>query len=327
MERSPGRVHPADGGSRRASPEPADLRLRHQRGYQRLRRGVLALSILITVLGPLAQLERLHGADSEGRFITLARWLHLSIDPGLLLGAPWTIRVLGLEILDPVAAISLLFAAGPTTKIVLGALPALVLVAFFGRFFCGWLCPYIVLISAGNALRALLARLGFRAPDRSFSKNTAFFVLGGCLLLATITGSQLVPLFYPPAVVARELPRALYFGVPTLGLGALGLALSFDVLVSRAGFCRYLCPGGAVFRLIGWRSKVRVVREESKCTDCTACDVVCNLLQSPMTDRTDSGCERCAKCVAVCPTRALTISLGHPRLPVLSAKEEGSAER
>ena len=114
-----------------------------------------------------------------------------------------------------------------------------------------------------------------------------------------------------------------------LGLGVLGLALSFDVLVSRAGFCRYLCPGGALFRLIGWRSKVRVLREESKCTDCTACDVVCNLLQSPMTDQTDSGCERCAKCVAVCPTRALTISTGHPRLPVVPTKttEEVSAER
>ncbi|MFO0728908.1 MAG: 4Fe-4S binding protein [Myxococcota bacterium] len=301
----------------RARLQAADLRLRGALRYTWLRRAVLAGSILLTIFAPLAELGRLHGADGEGRFGALAEWLHLRIEPSIFIGAPWTVRLFGLEILDPVAAASLLFAAGPSWRLLWGALPALLLVAWLGRFFCGWLCPYVVLVAVGNLSRALLARFGLRTLDLRFPTSTAYVVLAAVLLVGLLSGTVVAPLFYPPAVVARELPRAIFAGAPTWGLGMLGLALGFDVLVSRAGFCRYLCPGGAMFRLIGRRSPVKIQREVAKCTDCTACDVVCNLLQSPMTDRTDAGCERCGKCVAVCPTDALSIGAGHPRLKVL----------
>ena len=42
------------------------------------------------------------------------------------------------------------------------------------------------------------------------------------------------------------------------------------------------------------------------------CDVVCNLGQRPMTDQLDSGCERCGKCIAACPTDALKLAFRFP---------------
>lgn len=305
--------------------QAAELRLRHARTYQRVRRGVLGLSLALTILGPLAHLVYLDGARAHGLWADLARALPASLfDPGAVwLGAPWTVRLLGLEILDPVAALSVLVAAGPSRALLLGALPAVVLVVLLGRFFCGWLCPYVVLVAVGNTVRALLAKLGYSPADRVLPRHTALVLLAAVVVLGLLTGTPLAQLYYPPAVVAREVPRALYAGVPTVGVLSLGLALGFDVLVSRAGFCKYLCPGGAVFRLLGRRSRVRIQRDAAKCTDCTACDAVCNLGQSPMTDQLDAGCERCAKCVSVCPTRALRVGVdapapvGHPRLPVV----------
>ncbi len=64
-----------------------------------------------------------------------------------------------------------------------------------------------------------------------------------------------------------------------------------------------------MFSLLGAASPVRVVRDPARCTDCTVCDVVCNLGQHPMTDKLDSGCERCGKCISACPTDALKFAL------------------
>jgi ferredoxin-type protein NapH len=136
-----------------------------------------------------------------------------------------------------------------------------------------------------------------------------FLVLGSVLAGSAAVGVQLAALVYPPALLARTAYR-LAFGLG-LGGGATVLAAVwlFDTTVSRAGFCRSLCPGGALFSLLALASPVGVRRVASRCTDCTVCDVVCNLGQRPMSDLVDAGCDRCGRCVAVCPTRALSLSL------------------
>ncbi len=239
-----------------------------------------------------------------------------------VLGAPWTVQILGLEFLDPLAAAGALLAGADVQKVLWGLWPTLLLVLLLGRFFCGWICPYALLVGASNALRALLVRVGFTPRDVPLPGNLAYGVLATLLLAGALTGSQLAPLFYPPSIIHRELLKAVYFGGLGGGVVVLAVMFAFDSLVARAGFCRYLCPGGAMFRLLGRRSPVRIVRTAALCTDCTACDVVCNFLQSPMTDQHDSACERCGRCVSSCPTGALTIA-GHVRLPVLTQPQRG----
>ena len=143
---------------------------------------------------------------------------------------------------------------------------------------------------------------------------TARVVLVGSVAVTAVFGVVLVPLIYPPAIIGREVFRAVFYG--SFGAGALvvGGAFLFDTFVSRAGFCRSLCPGGAMFSALSSLSPLRVTREVPKCTDCTVCDVVCNLGQKPMTDKLDEGCERCGKCIASCPTKALSWSVARPPL-------------
>jgi ferredoxin-type protein NapH len=189
-------------------------------------------------------------------------------------------------------------------------------VLLLGRFFCGWICPYIPILAVSNGVRAVLAHFGHPPKDVPLPKRTSRGVLLVLLVASVAAGSQVVPLVYPPAVIGREIFRAVFFG--GFGLGALLIlfAFAFDTFVARAGFCRYLCPGGAMFGLLGAASPIEIVRTPQKCTDCMVCDVVCNLLQQPMTDQLDAGCERCGKCVSACPTGALAIQIKRPALMV-----------
>lgn len=273
--------------------QPWDVRLRGARGYQRIRRAVLTVSVLTVVGTPFLA----------------ARFADRSFPAGIFVGATTAARALGVEFLDPLMSAGVLLAGGARPGLLAAALPVLLLVVVLGRFFCGWLCPYLPLLAASNAVRWALGRLGIPTLDVRLPGWVRFAVLGGVLGGTAALGVQLAALVYPPALLARSAYR-LAFGFG-LGGGAAVVAAVwlFDTTVSRAGFCRSLCPGGALFSLLGARSPVRVRRVASQCTDCTVCDVVCNLGQRPMSDAVGTGCERCGRCVASCPTAALSLSL------------------
>ena len=273
--------------------QPWDLVLRGERTYQRLRRTVLGLSLLTVVGTPFVA----------------ARFLDRTWPAGLIVGATGSARVLGIDLVDPLLTAGVWLARGGRPGLVAAALPVLLLVVVLGRFFCGWLCPYLPLLALSNSVRWALGKLGVPLLDLRLPGWIRFAVLGTVLAGSSALGVQLAALVYPPALLARTAYR-LAFG---LGLGGgttvLVAVWLFDTTISRAGFCRSLCPGGALFSLLGVASPVRVQRVASSCTDCTACDVVCNLGQRPMSDLVDAGCDRCGRCVAVCPTQALSLSL------------------
>lgn len=284
-------------GSARARLQPLDVTLRHAAGYQWARRSVLTLSVGLTLGLPLWHLAAMRGA----------------LTPPAVGGAG-AIRVLGVELLDPLAIASVALASGWSRALFFASLPALLLVVLFGRFFCGWVCPYLPVLAASNASRWLLSKLGLRPLDLKLPRSTAFVVLAAVLVASAWLGVLVLPLVYPPSVIGREAFNAFYFG--GLGSGALLVAgaFLFDTFVSRAGFCRTLCPGGAAFTALSQLSPFTVKRDVKACTDCTVCDVVCNLGQRPMTSRLDAGCERCGRCISSCPTQALSMGLGTPPL-------------
>ena len=283
--------------------EPANLRFKHARRYQWARWITLTASWAFIVGIPLLQAARLE-RESAGLFG--GRALPVSVGEQVV-GAPTSLHVLGIEFIDPLAAAGVALSGGASWALAFGALVPIVLVGVFGRFFCSWLCPYATLVAVSNAARALLAKLGLRPHDAALPKRTNLVVLGGLLIATVLTGSQLALLVYPPAIVGREVWRLVYFGALGSGAAIIAVLFTFDTFVSRTGTCRYLCPGGAVFTLLGHWSPFTIVRDSKRCTDCTLCDVVCPMAQRPMTDNVTSGCDRCARCVAVCPTKALRI--------------------
>lgn len=288
--------------------DPLEIALRHARPYQWVRRSFLALSVGLTFGLPLWHLHRL---DVEGAGLaTSSRWASIaSVMPDQappLVGAPTSLWVWLFDLVDPAEALAVALFHGVSWAWLWAVLPGALLVVVLGRFFCGWACPYLPVLAASNATRWALGRLGLKLPNRPLPRVTARVGLVGLLGLGLAMGSQLLPLVYPPSIIGREVFRAVFYG--SLGAGAwfIAAAFVFDTFVSRAGFCRSLCPGGAMFSVLGGFSPIRVKNDRSKCTDCTVCDVVCQLGQSPMTERLDGGCERCGRCIASCPTKALS---------------------
>jgi len=95
------------------------------------------------------------------------------------------------------------------------------------------------------------------------------------------------------------------FGV---GSAFLLITMLFDLLIARRGFCRYICPGGALYSLLSRYHLLRIKRDVSNCNDCAKCNTVCQFDLDPMRDDFGQDCNNCSACVAICPTDALSFT-------------------
>ncbi len=231
-------------------------------------------------------------------------------------GTVWSGNLFGLKLSDPLAwagqAAAGLKSYWPLFVTVLIPAAATVL---FGRFFCGWICPATLLYELNSNLRLWLKSLGFKVGNRRFDRRFKYLVLAVGLGLSALSGSVLVAAIYPPAIIGRELYYAVALG--GFGAGALFfiLTLLFDLLVARRGFCRYLCPGGALYSLLGRYRLVRIQRVVGDCNDCAKCNAVCEFGLDPLRDEFGQECNNCTACMAVCPTDALTFTVKVADMP------------
>ncbi len=78
-------------------------------------------------------------------------------------------------------------------------------------------------------------------------------------------------------------------------------------------FCRYLCPLGAYYAILGKFSLLKIERDKNTCVNCTKCDRECPVaLDISSVDRVNKGeCIGCMTCIEVCPTakKSLEVNL------------------
>lgn len=225
-------------------------------------------------------------------------------------GNTWSGTFFGLQLSDPLAAVGQIF-AGLTlyTPFLLTALIPVIFTLIFGRFFCGWICPATFIYELNTNVSAWLSRAGLKTGNRRFDRRIKYLVLATGLVLSAISGSVLVAGVYPPAIIGRE----IYYSIALGGFGAGSIffvcTLLFDLLVARRGFCRYLCPGGALYSLLGRFRIFRIQRIVENCNDCAKCNAICEFGLDPLRDDFGQECNNCTACIAICPTDALTFKV------------------
>ena len=159
---------------------------------------------------------------------------------------------------------------------------------FWGRIFCGWICPI-------GAAQELISNKRFRvkmpiAVDQPL-KKLKYLLLAGFSLATLWTGVNYFGHHEPFKTLFN-------FDGSTLSFVLLALVLAWSIVTERP-FCRYICPLGAILAITSRRSRCKVSPDRSTCVHCHLC--------------AKSGC---------CPIGALRMeSTGPAALPVIDAAE------
>ncbi len=225
-------------------------------------------------------------------------------------GNTWSGTFWGLKLSDPLAALAQMAAAFSINwTFLLTALIPVVATIVLGRFFCGWICPATFLYELNTNLAYGLRWAGWKPGSRHFDKRLKYAVLVIGLILSAASGSVLVAGIYPPANIGREIYYAVALGGFGAGMVFFLATLLFDLLVARRGFCRYICPGGALYSILGRYRLLRIRRIVENCNDCAKCNAVCEFDLDPLRDGFGQECNNCTACMAICPTEAMTFTI------------------
>ena len=236
-------------------------------------------------------------------------------------GTLWSARIFGVSLTDPLAGAEALvtrqtFYVPFVLSLVIPAVASLLL----GRVFCAWVCPMNAWLELVDKARGLLGFLELRPRDKKFSLWNKYFLLATGLGLAAVSGVPFLAMIHPPALLSREF-HSLVFGAGLgIGIYIVVAITAVELLVSRRWWCRYVCPGGALYSFLGRFRLVRVRRDVAKCTECGDCVRVCQFGLKPMLVKTTGmECTNCAACIAGCGSKALSYTLVVP-LPVLDGR-------
>ncbi|MDP6581331.1 MAG: 4Fe-4S binding protein [Vicinamibacterales bacterium] len=222
-------------------------------------------------------------------------------------GSVWTLKVGELVISDPLAVIDFIGAARVIfDHFLITALIPVLASLLLGRVFCGWLCPADLLFELGTKIRGWTGI----ETDVGFARITKFAILALGLVAGVVLGTQIFAEIYPPRIIGGELYLWITFGVVSAGAWFFLALLAFEIFVSRRFWCRYICPGGALYSLLGrWRI-LRLTLVAQECTDCTRCNAVCEFGLDPMRGRFGQECNNCGLCVRACAPGALVYRVG-----------------
>lgn len=249
-------------------------------------------------------------------------------------GGPWSVQIGPVSMTDPLAGAESIFASKQLVWVLLISLFIPIIgTILLGRVFCSWVCPMGLLLEFTDKLRNVLRFLEIRPHNLHFSRSIKYILLGVGLALTVMMSMPILGYIYPPAIIGRE-AHDLVFGIfdrmeegrsgfwmgglTWMSLIILGIAL-FEVTVSRRWWCRYVCPGGGLYSLLGKIRLIRVKRVADKCTLCGDCVVVCPMGLVPMQDVMGVECDNCGLCVSSCNDDALGYSISLKDEPFVSS--------
>jgi glutamate synthase (NADPH/NADH) small chain len=178
----------------------------------------------------------------------------------------------------------------------------LIVIFLFGRRAdCGWNCPCVgIRDTVGDAFRNHTPR-GEKLWKFRHVKWISLALILGYLVLVELRAFHLEPPWWWTYMNT--------FNVVTLGV-YFSTLLVMPVIGNRF-WCRFLCPWGALYGLVGTLGFYKIEADMTKCTECGACDRVCEMGVPVSALVKKSGqvkvadCVGCGRCVSSCPTQAL----------------------
>ncbi len=182
------------------------------------------------------------------------------------------------------------------------------------RAFCGWACPLGLAGEYLYKLRKCVIKQELAPPawlDWPL-RMVKYLLLGGLLYIVLTMPTMAIPHYLSGNYhKIADLKMALFFITPGLiTLACFGVILLLAAW-RRQGFCRYICPYGALLGIVSFLSPFKIRRHtqhcliESKGMSCDKCTRACPAsikVHDLGVVRTDE-CQACMRCISACPKK------------------------
>ncbi|WKY47411.1 4Fe-4S binding protein [Eubacteriaceae bacterium ES3] len=182
-----------------------------------------------------------------------------------------------------------------------------VLALLFRRSFCGMLCPFGALQEFFSKIGQKIFKKRFILPEK-IDKPLRYLKYVVLVLTAGLAW------YYGTLWMSPYDPYAAFSHITVIGesleedpTAIIGFILLFGILIGSffydRFFCKYLCPAGALYAIIGKISPLKVEKDNSLCIHCKKCDKVCPVnIKIEQEDKvTSAECINCNECVLECP--------------------------
>lgn len=189
----------------------------------------------------------------------------------------------------------------------------------FGRFICGWLCPF-------GLVQDLLYKIPFKRkrknlPGHGRLVKLKYVILLVFVIILPLAVTNFIGLGDPwfckyicpggtlmagiPLVAANEPLQAAVGTLFSWKILLLIVTVLLAIIVYRP-FCKYICPLGAVYSMFNPFALYRYQVNEDKCTKCGKCQNICKMDIRVWEKPNSPECIRCGDCVAECPEHAIS---------------------
>ncbi|MGV8906165.1 MAG: 4Fe-4S binding protein [Acetobacterium sp.] len=212
---------------------------------------------------------------------------------------------------------ALLFTGSFIKKIYSGTVVLLgitvILAILFRRSFCGLLCPFGALQELFGKFRQKLFKKRFIIPPKvdRVARYLKYAILLLTLVMAWYYGSLWMAPYDPYSAYSHL--SSIAGAIEEDPFTIIGFALLFITIIGSflydRFFCKYLCPAGAFYAIIGKISPTKVERDDNLCTHCKICNKTCpvNIDIEQSVKITDPECINCNECVLACPIKGALV--------------------
>jgi ferredoxin len=247
---------------------------------------------------------------------------------------------------DPLLGLTTLIVSKEFLKTFLWALTTIILTFIFGRYICGWVCPFGAVL---QFFSFLFKKMKWHVPK--LEGNHLIFLKYAVLVIVLVTAiftlnlaGYLDPLSFlyrsfvmailPAFAVASDAALSVLssIGLTSLGdsfsqilqnltinrtfhqgffIGLIFLGVILLNLYRERFWCRYLCPTGALLAFMARWNLVKVKVDMERCIQCKKCTLHCQTQATPYPneDWQPAECVYCYSCSSQCPTGAIKFPL------------------
>lgn len=181
-----------------------------------------------------------------------------------------------------------------------------ILTVILGRFFCSFICAFGTLNDLIHAVGKNIFKINFKLDKKIdyFLKYIKYIVLIALIIFSWTMGSNIFKNADPWDAFARLISFQQITGNLILEFVILIIIAMGAIFIERF-FCRYLCPLGAVLKLISKISPFKIKKPNEKCGNCRLCTNNCSMgLSLYKYNSVHNGeCINCLKCIEICPRR------------------------